>query len=175
MKMSQGADHLRLVLKHDTALNLCLFQVIEGAKGAIGDAFIAEWPQAFTGLQFRGIGWQEEQMDALGHHQLLAGMPPSAIEHQQDPLAGTGSDRLSKVGKRDGEDLRRHGRQQKPFGLASGRLNKRVEVEPLVVYGLRTSRRACPCHIVTRQTSDVCKDELLTDDRRERDLRGSRL
>ena len=93
MKMSQGADHLRLVLKHDTALDLCLFQVIEGAKGAIGDAFIGQWPQAFTGLQFRRIGRQEEQMDPFGHHEFLAGMPPSSIEHQQDPLRGTCSDR----------------------------------------------------------------------------------
>ena len=57
--MSHGADHLRLVLKHYTALDLCLVQVVEGAKGVIGDAFIGQWPQAFTGLQFRGIGWQE--------------------------------------------------------------------------------------------------------------------
>ena len=130
--MSQGADHLRLVLKHYTALDLCLFQVIKGAKGAIGDAFIGQWPQAFTRLQFRGIGRQKEQMDPLRHYEFLAGMPPSSIKHQQDPLGGTGSDRLSKVGKRDGEDLRRHGRQHKPFSLASGRLDKTVEVKPLV-------------------------------------------
>ena len=132
MKMSQGADHLWLVLKHDTALDLCSLEIIERAERPIGDALVGERPQALTGLQFGRIGWQEEQMDPLGHHEFLAGMPPSSIKHQQDLLAGTGSDRLSKVGKRDGEDLRRHGRQQKPFGLASGRLNKRVEVEPLV-------------------------------------------
>ena len=132
MKVSQRADELRLVLKHHTALDLCLFQVIEAAKGAIGDAFIGQGPQAFTGLQFGGIGRQKEQMDALGHHQLLASMPPSSIEHQQDPLRGTGSDRLSKVGERNGEHFRRHRRQQKPFGLASSRLDKSVEVEPLV-------------------------------------------
>jgi hypothetical protein len=127
VKVSQGADHLRLVLKHHTTLDLCLFQVIEGPKGAIGDAFIGKFPQALTGLQFRGIGRQEEQMDPLGHHQFLAGMPPSSIEHQQDPLRGTCSDRLSKVGECDGEHLRRHGRQQKPFGLASSRLDKTVD------------------------------------------------
>ena len=46
MKVSQRADELRLVLKHHTALDLCFFQIIEGAKGAIGDAFIGQWPQA---------------------------------------------------------------------------------------------------------------------------------
>jgi hypothetical protein len=126
VKVSQRADHLRLVLKQYTALDLCHFEVIEGAKGDIGDAFIGQWPQALTGLQFGGIGWQKEQMDALGHHELLAGVPTSSIEHEQDPLRGTRSDRLSKVGERDGEHLRRHRRQQKPFGLASSRLDKTV-------------------------------------------------
>jgi len=57
--MSQGTDHLRLVLKHHTTLDLCRFEVIKGAKGAIGDAFIGKFPQSFTGLQFGGIGLLE--------------------------------------------------------------------------------------------------------------------
>ena len=80
--MSQGTDHLRLVLKQHTTLDLCCFEVIKGAKGAIGDAFIGKFPQAFTGLQFGRIGWQEEQMNALGHHEVLAAMPPSSIKYQ---------------------------------------------------------------------------------------------
>ncbi len=128
MKMSQGADHLRLVLKHDTALDLCLFQVIEGAKGAIGDAFIGQWPQAFTGLQFRRIGRQEEQMDAPA-------APPVpgwyATQLDRAPAGSASWDllrpRCRKMGERDGEHLRCHRRQQKPFGLASSRLNKSVD------------------------------------------------
>jgi hypothetical protein len=56
MKVSQRADHLRLVLKQHTTLNLCRFQVVEGTEGAIGNTFIREWPQALTRLQFGGIG-----------------------------------------------------------------------------------------------------------------------
>jgi len=37
MKVSQRADHLRLVLKHHTALDLCRFQVIKGPEGTIGN------------------------------------------------------------------------------------------------------------------------------------------
>ena len=60
MKVSQRADHLRLVLKHHTALDLCRFQVIKGPEGTIGNPFIGKWPQALAGLQFGGIRWQEE-------------------------------------------------------------------------------------------------------------------
>jgi len=48
-----------LILKHHTALGLCHFEIIEGAKEAIGDAFIGKFPQSFTGLQFGGIGLLE--------------------------------------------------------------------------------------------------------------------
>ena len=94
MKVSQGADHLRLVLKHDTALDLCLFQIVEGAKGAIGDAFIGQWPQALTGLQFRGIGRQKEQMDALGHHQLYCFPSSWLFQAFDDKLNKIASDRI---------------------------------------------------------------------------------
>ena len=42
MKMSQRADHLRLVLKQHTALDLCRFQVVKGPEGTIGNPFIGE-------------------------------------------------------------------------------------------------------------------------------------
>ena len=93
MKVSQRADRLQLVLKQHTALDLCRFQVVEGTEGSISDPFVREWPQAGASLQFGGIGRQKEQMDALGHHDLFARMPPRSIEHQQDPLGGASSDR----------------------------------------------------------------------------------
>ncbi len=71
-------------------------------------------------------------MDALGYYDLFARMPPGSIQHQQDALGGTGSDSLSKVRKRDGEHLRRYRGQQQPFGLAGSRLEKTVDIEPLV-------------------------------------------
>lgn len=41
MKVSQRADHLRLVLKHHTALDLCRFQVVKGPGGTIGNPFVS--------------------------------------------------------------------------------------------------------------------------------------
>jgi len=80
MKVRVRADDLRLVLQHDTALDLCGLEIIERAERLIGDTLVGERPQALTGLQFGRIGWQEEQMDAFGHHEFFAGMPASLIE-----------------------------------------------------------------------------------------------
>jgi hypothetical protein len=99
MKMGEGADHLWLILKHDTTLDWCGFEVIEGLEGGIGDAFIGQRPQPLARLQFGGIGWQEEQVDPLGDHEFTAGMPPSSIEHEQNALGGTRSDSLSPRGR----------------------------------------------------------------------------
>ena len=55
MKVGERVDRLWLVLQHDTALDLSRLQVVERLEGAIGDALIAQWPQAFTWLQFRRV------------------------------------------------------------------------------------------------------------------------
>ena len=52
MKVGVRADDLRLVLQHDTALDLCGLEIIERAERLIGDPLVGEWPQALTGLQF---------------------------------------------------------------------------------------------------------------------------
>ena len=58
-------------------------------------------------------------------------MPARLIKHQQHALGRACANRLGKEGKRNGEDLCRHARQQVPLGLAGGRLHKTVDVEPL--------------------------------------------
>ncbi len=82
MEVCERADDLWLVLQHHTAVDLGGLQLIECVERLVGDAHIGQWPQALTRLQFGRIGWQEEQMNALGHHQLVAGMPARLIEDQ---------------------------------------------------------------------------------------------
>jgi hypothetical protein len=79
MKAGVRTDDLQLVLQHDAALDLSLFEIIKGAEDLIGDALIGERPQALTGLQFRCIGWQEEQVDTLRHYELFAAVPSRLI------------------------------------------------------------------------------------------------
>src|SRR5260370_15024261 len=97
MKAGVITNDLQLVLKHDAPLDLGRFQVVKGAERAISDALVGEWPQALTGLQFWRIGWQEEQVDALGHHEFFAAMPARLIEDQQHALGRSCADRLGEV------------------------------------------------------------------------------
>ena len=46
MKVRVRANDLRLVLQHDTALDLCSLEIIEGAERLIGDPLVGERPQA---------------------------------------------------------------------------------------------------------------------------------
>ena len=110
MKERMRADDLRLVLQHNTALDLCSLELIKRAERLVGDPLVGERPQTLTGLQFGRIGWQEEQMDTFGHHEFFAGMPASLIEDQQDALRWAGADGLGELRQRDGEHIRPHRR-----------------------------------------------------------------
>ncbi len=131
MKVRVRADDLRLVLQHDTALELCSLELIEGAERLIGESLVGQGPQALTGLQFGRIGWQEKQMDAFGHHEFFAGMPASLIKDQQDPLRRACADGLGELRQRNREHIRPHCRQEQPLRLSGSWLHKTVDVEPL--------------------------------------------
>jgi len=49
MKEGMRRDDLRLVLQHDTPLNLSLFELIKGSEHPIGDTFVGERPHALAG------------------------------------------------------------------------------------------------------------------------------
>ena len=88
-KVRKRADGLRLVLQCNTAPDLGSFQGIERLECLVGEALVVEWPPALAWIQLWRIGRQEEQMDALGHYELVAGMPARLIKDHQHPLDGT--------------------------------------------------------------------------------------
>ncbi len=127
MKVRERVDDLRLVLQHDTALDLCGLQIIEGAERLIGDTLVGERPQTLTGLQFGRRGWQEEQVDAFGHHEFFAGMPARLIEDQQDPLGRACAHGLGELCQGNREHICPHRRQEQPLRLSGSRLDKTVD------------------------------------------------
>jgi hypothetical protein len=76
------AAEIRLLLEGETALGLHCFQCRHTLEALIGQRLIGEWPEMLSGLQLERVGRQAEEMDALGDGDLLAGMPPGAIEHK---------------------------------------------------------------------------------------------
>jgi len=59
-------------------------------------------------------------------------VPASSIQHQQHDLVGTGSHFLGKGGQHLTKDIDAHARQQPPTGGPGLRLDKAIEVEPLI-------------------------------------------
>jgi len=46
---------------------------------SVGDRRVHVGPEGFCGLQFRGIGWEMREADALGHDE-WRGVPTGAVE-----------------------------------------------------------------------------------------------
>ena len=65
LKEGHGANAFRLVEEGLTALDLRLFQFVEGVKGPIRDAFIGQGPELFAGVQFRRVGWQKDETESF--------------------------------------------------------------------------------------------------------------
>ena len=46
----------------------------------IDDRLIHQWPEMLGGLEFRGIGWQEDEADPVGDGQALRSVPAGVVE-----------------------------------------------------------------------------------------------
>ena len=88
VKESVSTDEVRLPLEGQTALRLDFLQGGKVREADIGQGLVGERPEVFGGLQLRGVGRQREKMDAVGHLDLLAGVPSGAIQHQRDSFGG---------------------------------------------------------------------------------------
>lgn len=86
--MDEGvpANALGLLLEGKVALCLDLLQGGEVGEADIGERVVGQRPEVLGGLEFEGVGRLDEEMNAVGHLHLLAGMPAGAIKHQRQPL-----------------------------------------------------------------------------------------
>ena len=89
MKAASGANALGLALEGSAACQLRLFELLNAFEMAVDQQRIGERPQMFSGMEFWGIGWQEEQVDVVRHAQALRAMPAGAIQQEYDLLAVT--------------------------------------------------------------------------------------
>jgi hypothetical protein len=83
-------------------------------------------------LQLGRIRRQEEQVETLRDGESLAGMPSSAVEHEQDLFLLAGSYGLSEVLQGQRKDVNIHGGQEQPLRVSGGWVDKGIDVEPLV-------------------------------------------
>jgi hypothetical protein len=97
-------------LEPPTALSLHLLQLVERGKDSIGQRLIGKRPESLGRLDFRRIGRQEDQMDALGKPKVSTTVPSCPIEDEHDLFVWPRSNLLSENGQRSGEYLHIHSR-----------------------------------------------------------------
>jgi hypothetical protein len=87
MEQRGRADQVGTGLQRHTASGLGLLEVVDGGEMAIHQDRIGQLPQMFHGLQFRGGGWEKQQMDVVGHAQALGTVPSGSIQDEHNLLA----------------------------------------------------------------------------------------
>src|SRR4051812_27636689 len=63
-----------------------LIEIGQGVEMLIGQRLVDHGPEMLSRLEFRGIGRQELEADAVGNLQVLGDMPAGAIENEHDDL-----------------------------------------------------------------------------------------
>jgi hypothetical protein len=99
MKERRGANTLGLALERSAMSSLRLFERLDALKMAVDQRCVRQRPQMLSGLQFWGVGRQEEQVHMVRHAQALGGVPAGAVEDQDNLLGGTRPRLARKGGK----------------------------------------------------------------------------
>ena len=132
MKGGMRADEVRGILQEHTVLGLDVFEFIEIVKMAVDQGFIRQGPQMLGRLQLGRIRRQEEQVKSFRDAERLAGMPAGAIEHQHNVFLFASSYSLGEMLQGQGKDVGIHGGQEQPLGVSGRRVDKGIDVEPLI-------------------------------------------
>ena len=100
-------------------------------------------PQMFSGLELRGIRWEEEQMQMVGDPQSLGAMPAGTIQHKHDLPGEARANRGRKGGEFDLKKRNADRRGQVEDRPTRRWMHKADEVAPLVTV-LDGRKRALP-------------------------------
>ena len=119
-----------MALERDAALGLDLFEVGDAGEVAVGERGVGQRPEVLGRLQLGRVGWQEEQVDVLGHAQLGTGMPAGAVEDEDDLLGRAGADLTGEFGELDREERDRHAGGEVEEGPPRGRLDEADQIAP---------------------------------------------
>ena len=118
MEQSGGAGKIGAGLQRQTALGLGIFEFLDARKVPVDQHGVGEWPEMLGRLKFGRMGWQEQQVNMLGHPHLGTGMPARAVEDQHDLFGRTGADLVGEGPKFHREELDGDRRRQMPHGAS---------------------------------------------------------
>ncbi len=131
MKVGSAADNVGLVLEPVTVGGDRVLKRVDGREVLSDKRLVGEGPQRLSGLQLRRVGRQEDEMDALRHLELGAGVVARLIEHQDNASARAGADRFG-----EGVEDRAHHRGidaggELPFIASRRGMHEGEHIEPL--------------------------------------------
>jgi hypothetical protein len=122
-----GFDHFWPCLQLQTTVHLSRLEFVQVLEMLVGQGLVGEWPQLFG--RARG---QKVQVYPRRHPVLRAHMPPRGVEHEEDLLALPCANCLGTLSEGDRKGWNGHGGELQPPSLARLRMQKGVEITPLV-------------------------------------------
>lgn len=90
MEAGLPADEVSIVAEGDAALGDDGVEFGEAFEMAVDDGLVDMGPESFGGLQFGGVGRQEDEADAFGDGERL-GVPAGAVEDEDDDPVASGA------------------------------------------------------------------------------------
>ncbi len=97
----------------------------------VDDGLVDERPRRFRWLQFRRIGWEEEQPHAIGNFQPRLAMPAGVVEDEHDGQINAGPRLSREAFKQRRKERLRDAVVHIPEGLARRRREEGCDVEPV--------------------------------------------
>jgi hypothetical protein len=98
----------------------------------VDDRLVDEAPEMLGGLEFRGVGRQVDEPQAVGHPQSRLSVPAGPVEQQEDRALWACAGFLREQGEQALEQRLGDAVADVPVALAGGRRHKSGDVEPLV-------------------------------------------
>jgi len=114
------------------ALDEGFLKFVQGRDKGVGRCLADQGPEFLGGLQFGRVRREKVRVDTCGPNDVLARMEAGPIEHQNDAIRFTRTDRISKVLECDAERRRVHRGQEQTLHIASRWANKAIDVDPFV-------------------------------------------
>ena len=130
--MRVGGDDFGVLVEESTSRVEDGVEVFQPVEVLVDDGLIDEGPEMLGRLEFRCVGRQVDEAQAVRHGEVRPRVPACSVEHENDEAGVAGPDGSGEVGQELFEERLADAVRDIPDGLAVGRMHEGRDVEPLV-------------------------------------------
>lgn len=131
MEVVVSGDEVSVSCQEAAALGEDGVELVERLEMPVGYRLVEEGPEVFGRLQFRRVGRQVDEPDAVGDGEARLGVPAGVVEHQNDDAVASGAGLAREGGEHHLEERLVDAVGEIPHGLAGGGRDEGGDVEPL--------------------------------------------